>query len=236
MPIGATIGAGVLGAGATVYGAGKAADAQTKAAQAAAAQQKAMYDQTRRDSMPFMDAGQGAANMLTGQLPWLTNPFQMSQANLEATPGYQFTLGQGLKATQNSAAARGLGLSGAAMKGAASYATGLADQTYRSQFDMDAANKANAYNKLLGVSQLGANSAAGVGSNGLMTAAQVGQSLTGAGNAQAGAYMAGANALTSGANSMANYYMQNQLMQGMYGQRPPVSYGMGVGAGTSNLW
>ena len=57
-----------------------------------------------------------------------------SQAELEATPGYKFARDQGLQAVQNSAAARGLGVSGAALKGAASYATGLADQTYGAQF------------------------------------------------------------------------------------------------------
>lgn len=62
-------------------------------------------------------------------------PGRMDQATLEATPGYQFALSQGLKATQNSAAARGLGVSGAAMKGAAAYATGLADNTYQQQFN-----------------------------------------------------------------------------------------------------
>lgn len=61
-------------------------------------------------------------------------PNQMTQAELEATPGYQFSLNQGLRAAQNSAAARGLGVSGAALAGAAKFATGLADNTYQNQF------------------------------------------------------------------------------------------------------
>lgn len=61
-------------------------------------------------------------------------PPAMTQAELEQTPGYQFTRSQGLQAVQNSAAARGLGVSGAAMKGAATFATGLADSTYQQQF------------------------------------------------------------------------------------------------------
>lgn len=55
------------------------------------------------------------------------------QKALENTPGYQFTLNQGLKATQNSYAAQGLGSAGAAIKGSAQFATGLADQTYQQQ-------------------------------------------------------------------------------------------------------
>lgn len=54
---------------------------------------------------------------------------------LEQTPGYQFTKSQGLQATQNGFAAKGLGSSGAAMKGAAQFATGLADQTYETRLN-----------------------------------------------------------------------------------------------------
>lgn len=52
------------------------------------------------------------------------------QSALESTPGYRFTLDQGLKSTQNSFAAKGLANSGAALKGAAGFATGLANSTY----------------------------------------------------------------------------------------------------------
>lgn len=61
-------------------------------------------------------------------------PPRLTQQELEQTPGYQFTRNQGLQAVQNSAAARGLGVSGAALKGAATFATGLADSTYQQQF------------------------------------------------------------------------------------------------------
>lgn len=57
------------------------------------------------------------------------------QSFLESTPGYQFTLDQGLKATQNSFTSKGLGNSGAALKGAASFASGLADQTYSNRLN-----------------------------------------------------------------------------------------------------
>lgn len=50
-------------------------------------------------------------------------------------PGYQFTLDQGLKAVQNSAAAKGLGISGAALKGAADYTTGLTNSAYSNYLD-----------------------------------------------------------------------------------------------------
>lgn len=62
-------------------------------------------------------------------------PFQPTMAQLEQTPGYQFTLQQGELATQNQFGSQGLGLSGAAMKGGAQYAAGLASTTYQQQFN-----------------------------------------------------------------------------------------------------
>jgi hypothetical protein len=70
-----------------------------------------------------------------GQVPTAPGPFvwNPTMEGLAQTPGYQFTLDQGLRATQSSAAARGLGMSGAAMRGAADYAGGLASKTYDQQ-------------------------------------------------------------------------------------------------------
>lgn len=61
------------------------------------------------------------------------NPQSAQQTALENTPGYKFALDQGLKATQNGFAAQGLASSGAAMKGGAQFAEGLASQTYNQQ-------------------------------------------------------------------------------------------------------
>jgi hypothetical protein len=70
-----------------------------------------------------------------GQAPTAPGPFvwNPTMEGLAQTPGYQFTLDQGLRATQSSAAARGLGMSGAAMRGAADYASGKASETYNQQ-------------------------------------------------------------------------------------------------------
>src|SRR5882762_376786 len=144
----AIIGAGVVGAVATSYAANKAADAQTSAAQTAANTSLGMYNTTRSDLSSYRQIGQTASDQLTNRLTDLTSPITMDQATLEATPGYQFNKTQGLKAVQNSAAARGLGVSGAALKGAATFATGLADSTYQQQFSNAQTNQANAYNRL----------------------------------------------------------------------------------------
>src|SRR6185312_11277634 len=157
----AIIGAGVVGAASTAYAANKASDAQVQAANTAAQTQLSMYGTTRSDLAPFRNIGATASDQLTSKLSDLTAPITMDQATLEKTPGYQFNLTQGLKAVQNSAAARGLGTSGAALKGAATFATGLADSTYQNQFNNALENKQFAYNTLTGTAGLGANAATG---------------------------------------------------------------------------
>ncbi|SFF76692.1 hypothetical protein [Methylobacterium sp. yr596] len=210
-------GAGLLGGIMQSNAAGQAAKAQERAAQIAAATQKAMYDQTRADLAPYRDIGINAGTQLQNRLTDLTAPVVMDQATLMATPGYQFNLSQGLKAAQNSAAARGLGLSGAAIKGATNYATGLADSTYQNQFNNAVTNQQNAYNRLLGVTQLGANAANQTGQFGASTAQGIAQSQQNAGTAQAAGGIAGTNALTGAFNSAAQYYALAPLMNKLTG-------------------
>lgn len=212
MPIGATIGAAVAGAGASVIGSSMQAGATKDASRVQQAQQA----QTRADLMPFIKAGYTGTNMLMSRLPELTKDITMDQAALQKTPGYQFALRQGLKSTQNSAAARGLGTSGAALKGAASYATGLADNTYQNQFNNAVTNQTNAYNRLIGVAQLGQTSAAQVGDLGNKTASSIGQNTIAGGNAAAAGIVGAGNALTNGANQYAGIQWAKQN-PGMYG-------------------
>jgi hypothetical protein len=149
------------------------AAAQVQAAQIAANTSLNMYGQTQQREQPFVGAGVGGVNALNAALPGLTsgvalpttptfanapgaptlpgNVQPMTQAQLEATPGYQFNLTQGEKAIQNSAAARGLGTSGAALKGATTFATGLADSTYQNQFN----NQQTIFQNALNLSQTG---------------------------------------------------------------------------------
>jgi len=205
----AIIGSAVVGAGASIAG----SKAQAGATKKASDSQMAMYQQTRADLLPYNEAGQSALKTLNNRLTELTSPIKMDQATLEKTPGYQFNLQQGLKSTQNSAAARGLGNSGAALKGAASYATGLADSTYQNQFNNAVTNQTNAYNRLMGLVQSGQNAAAQTGSYGTQTAQSIGQNTIAGGTAQAAGYTGAANAISGGVN---NYLTYNAL-KGMYG-------------------
>lgn len=214
----AIAGAAVVGGIVNAYTTNKAVDAQTAAQDKSIAQQKAQYTQTRSDLAPYREMGVNASNELQTRLPFLTSPIVMDQAALEQTPGYQFTKTQGLKAVQNSAAARGLGVSGAALKGAASFATGLADQTYQTQFNLENTNRTNAYNRLKGLIDTGGNAAAQTGNFGANAANNISSSITGQGNAQAAGYNAiGAN-VQSGLNNLQGYAMYKGLYGGSGGQ------------------
>lgn len=109
-----------------------------------------------------------------GQLG-MTNPADKQASilqQLQASPGYQFSLQQGLQGVDRSMSARGLLNSGAAVKGATDYSTGLAQNTYNNRVQQlagaaglgqQAAGAQAGYNAGLGTGL--ANMALGTGSN-----------------------------------------------------------------------
>lgn len=168
----------------TVVGAvsaNQAASAQQKAAKKAEQTQMNMYNTTRSDLMPYQQTGQSANTSLNNLLSG--NP-QTEMQQLQQLPGYQFTLNQGLQSVQSGAAARGLGSSGAALRGAADYTTGLADSTYGNQV-----------NRLLSAAGLGESAAAQTGAFGTTTAQGIANNQVGAGNAAAAGDILTGNAL-----------------------------------------
>jgi hypothetical protein len=214
MPVGAGLGiAGLASAGASIYGANQ----QSSAAQQAANLQQQQYKQTRSDLLPYNQAGQTATSALAQQLPALSAPITMDEATLRQTPGYQFQLNQGLQSVQNSAAARGLGSSGAALKGAAGYATGLADSNYQQQFQNALTSRQNTFNMLSGVANMGENAAAQTGTIGQQTAANAGNALIASGTAQSAGINGAANALTGAYGSYLGY---NNPLLGWSSQAP----------------
>ena len=224
----AILGSAAIGAGASIYAANQAADAQTEAANNAINAQMSQYNRMRNDLQPYMTQGTDAIEQLKALLPQLTSPIQMDQAALEKTPGYQFNLQQGLRANQNALTATGLGRSGAAVKAADRFATGLADSTYQNQFNNANVNNTNTYNRLLALIQGGQSAAAGTGAAGITTGQGVANNLIGAGNAQAGAATATGNAIGGAANSFGSYALLNSLINGKSG-------GGGLYAGSNPL-
>lgn len=218
----AIVGSAVIGAATTAYSANKAASAQEQATNTSANLQKGIFDKTQANLAPYIQEGGVATNQLNAKLPELTSPITMDQQTLEKTPGYQFNLTQGLKATQNSAAARGLGISGAALKGASTFATGLADSTYQNQFNNANTNQTNAYNRLKGLIDTGESAAAGQGAVGATTGANIGGAVVGGGNAAAAGYNATGAAVNGLASNIGGYAAYKGLYGGGQGSGLPL--------------
>ena len=236
--VGVSAAAGLAGAAISGSAAQSAAQTQANAATTASNNSLAQYYQTRSDLLPFQTAGQ---TDLSNYQNYVSNPnnltfnpvggstFSPTEASLESTPGYQFDLSQGLQSTQNANAAQGLGVSGAALKGAAQYATGLANNTLMSQdqiFNSNLTNQQSVFQQnltnntqpSLTGAQLGENAAATTGAQGLTATGNANNYLTSGAAATAAGTVGSANALTSGLSSAAasptNYLLLNSLLGG----------------------
>lgn len=213
--------------------ASNAGNAQANAANNASQMQWNEFNQNQKNLQPYMDIGTHAINPMYRAMGLnadgsrdMSNPlnqqFSFNPGDLTKTPGYQFALQQGMQGINNSAAAKGLGMSSANMRDAGRFATGLADQTYGDQFNRalqsyntnyDAA--ANNASRMAGLVQVGQNSAAGVGNMGMQTAMNSGNLLTSGAAASAAGQVGAANALTGGLNTGMNFYLQNQMLSKM---------------------
>lgn len=219
----AVIGSAVIGGVATSMAANKAADAQTKAAAQAANTQLSMYNTTRGDLQPYRDIGNTAATQLTNKLSDLTKPISVNPDDFLNSTAYKFLQSTGEKAVTNSAAARGLGTSGAALKGAATFESGLNSQFYQQNFNNQVTNQTNAYNRLKGLVDTGENAAAQTGSAGTAAATGAANAQIGAGNAQAAAANATGGSIANAANSIGGY----AAYKGLYGNS---------GSGSGSSW
>jgi hypothetical protein len=243
--------AGAIGGAAISSSASKdAASTQADSANRAADLQNDQYQQNVENLKPFTDFGKNNIDSLQSLInnPFLTQGFYADKfsaptaAQAQQTPGYQFTLDQGLKATQNSAAARGLGTSGAALKGASTYATGLADSTYNdvynralsayntnfnsalSQYNTNQQTLGNQINRLQTAVQTGQNSAAMTAQQGTAAAANAGNYLTSGANAQAAGTVGSANALSGALNSVGSSALTYGLLNNN-ASTPAATYG-----------
>ena len=161
----------------------------------------------------------------------LNQTFSFNPGDLTKTPGYEWNYAQGMRAVDNSAASRGLGLSGAQLKGAETFASGLADNTYQNrynnaltQFQTNYNTAANNVNRLMSLLGIGQSAATQTGAYGLQSAANQGNYLTSGANAQASGTVGSANALTSALNGIGN----NALLYSMLGNNSGSGSGSGV--------
>lgn len=178
MPWGAVAGA-AIGA----IGSAGAAKDQKDAANAANQLQKDMYDSTVTRNQPFLTAGTDALASLQQKLPYLNSGYDPSK--LTSEPGYMFGLQQGQQALERSLAAKGRGVSGAALKAAAQYGTNYGTTKLNDAFNRDLQSKNQQFSQLsqlAGMGQASANNTSAAGQN---YGQQAGQNIIGAGNSAA---------------------------------------------------
>lgn len=239
------------------HAAGKAADTQSKAADdvstlaqnsaATAAntvddattkvndQLAGLPDAVKQYLAPYLGLGDtgttGLKDLLTGGD--LNQKFAFNPQDLQNTPGYKFTLDQGMQSIQRAASAQGKSLGGGTLKSLLKYGEGVAQTTYGNEFDRAAKtfdlNQGATKTKLgalLDATKVGQNSATDLGNvlqateitragntldaakyrgnTGLDAAHITAEALYGKANSQAAATVASGNAWGGALNSIGN--------------------------------
>lgn len=217
---GASVASGLIGA----HAAGKAADQQKAAADAAAAKQQPWVDAGGKSLGKLM---QGFDNGTFGTPATFKAP---TAAEAEATPGYQFTKDQGMRALGSAGSRSGSSLGGGQIKAAEEFATGLASNTYGDTFN----RSMQTFQANLGANQQAFNQLLGVSNEGESAAVGVGNLMTQAGNAQAAGTVGGANAINGAITGATGDITQSILLNRVLGQQAPLpGQGLYTGPGGS---
>lgn len=218
MPIAAPLIIGAASVGSSLIGANaakSASDAQVNAENNALAAQNA----ARAKLDPWINVGTGA-NYTLGSLYGIGKDGTSTPANADYSaftnsPDYAFAQQQGELGLTRAENARGLNLSGGALKDISQFNQGLATQQF-----------GNYFNRLMSLSQLG-QSAAGQGVQGANAAAQT---MGNIGQSQASGIIGGANAITGGINSgISNSLLYNAINRSSYSPPGASSITQGFG-------
>ncbi|MGE3681951.1 MAG: tail fiber domain-containing protein [Bdellovibrionales bacterium] len=164
----------------------RAVQAQRDASRDANATQRYIYDQTRADQQPWRQSGEQALGHI-----WNSDYLRdFSMADFQADPGYQFRMQEGMKALQNSAAAKGNLNSGATLKALTRYGQDFASNEFTNAYNRFNSDRDRRFNRLSSLAGLGQTANAQVGQAGQNYATAYGNNVTGAANAQAAQAMA----------------------------------------------
>lgn len=189
---------GIAGLAVSAYGAKKQSDAAKDAAKAGTnaanmgiAEQQAAREQFQTNINPYLEFGKTGISGLQGLL---NDPNSIDQSN-----AYKFRVDQGLQRLDRSAAAKGGLYSGGHSADLLAYGQGMASQEYDNQ-----------WGRLMGIANMGQNSAVGAGQMGQNSANAIGGLYGNIGAAQGAGAINSANAWSSGLANMAgiagNYF------------------------------
>jgi hypothetical protein len=201
-----------------------AASTQAASAQASTDAQERMFERQVELQEPFREAGMAGQNRLMELLglgkdktaadfgKYASAEFTPAQFTASQDPGYAFRLSEGMKALNQTAAARGGLVSGGALRGATRYGQEMGSQEYEkayNRFQTSRANTLNPFASLGGVAQSSANTLTSAAGN---LGGQIGANIIGAGNARASGYVGQANALTNALGTGFNLYQGQQYL------------------------
>lgn len=184
-PVGGTIGSSLGGMFEGQESAGQASSAQQASYDAGIAEQRRQFDLVQKLMEPYVAAGQPALSAQQAMLG--LGPAGSEQAQIEAvkrSPTYLAMLGRGEESLLQRASATG-GLRGGNIQAAlAQFSPQLLAQELETR-----------YNRLGGMTQLGQNAAAGVGTAGMATGTNVANLMGQQGAARAGGIVSQQNAM-----------------------------------------
>jgi len=148
----------------------EAASASAEASRYATDLQKAMFDKQVELQQPWLQAGTNALTKMQGGEYALPEAFKYDPNSMYQDPGYAFRMEEGMNALNRSMAARGLGVSGANVKGALKYGQNLGSQEFGAAYGraMDEynsrLNRANTgYNRLASMAGVGQTATSNLG-------------------------------------------------------------------------
>ena len=148
----------------------EAASTSAEASRYATDLQKAMFDKQIELQQPWLQAGTNALAKMQGGEYALPEAFKYDPNSMYQDPGYAFRMSEGMNALNRSMAAKGLGVSGANVKGALKYGQNLGSQEFGAAYGraMDEynsrLNRANTgYNRLASMAGVGQTATSNLG-------------------------------------------------------------------------
>jgi hypothetical protein len=201
----------VASAGIGAYSAKKAGDVQAGAMDRASQLQYQQYQEDVARQKPFYDVGVNALPELVEASKY--QPFTMDK--FQADPGYAFRLGEGTKALERSAAARGGLLSGGTGKALQRFGQEFGSQEYTNAFNRYQAERQARLGPLQSLTGMGQTTAQQLGGAGQNMATNVGNNMGSAAAARASGYVGTANALTGGLGTYLNYQNSQNMVNAL---------------------
>lgn len=214
------------------------ADAE-KAYQRSKSDKEEAYQRVRGDNLGTINRGEAAGNQLsylmglggtgTGEAGSLNRNF--TNEDFIKDPGYEFRMSEGERGQNNSLAAQGGLLSGAAMKALERYRQGFASNEYDKAYARFGNNQSNQYGRLAGIQ--------GAGQNAINTTA--GMNNVAQFNPSGGSAGSGGSGIASGLNSASaqfgqssNNYFKNLMDNNTASANANAAYNVGQGKNIVN--